>query len=420
MKQWLKISLFLLLSGISTELKAYHKDTTDISSRRLLRLARQDMALEMYNDAAFYYKTYYNRHKNDIDLAYKLAELYRKLGKFKEAATLYAAVCSAQQKHNILNKAYKEYFSDVYQHEKKYPLALYYYALMRKRCGDYELSIIDFKKFIDEYEEDNRDYYRKLAMEEMEGCKLAIKLMSEPETVFPRQFSERNYSRSIFSPTFLNDSEILYFELLKGDFSYGLRFHCTLSTARSIQDMWFGGKPVSADINKSENLLDGGCFSADHKTFYFTSTNVKYYIPPYPKLLNGYIADHIRMYSVNYNNGKWGFPTMLDKNINLPGTINIMPNLSTDNEGNEVMYFVSDRPGGSGGYDIWKAVRRKNSREFYDPVNLGPMINTAEDEVTPFMDEGHKTLYFSTTARPGMGGFDIFSSNMIAVAGRSL
>jgi outer membrane protein OmpA-like peptidoglycan-associated protein len=73
------------------------------------------------------------------------------------------------------------------------------------------------------------------------------------------------------------------------------------------------------------------------------------------------------------------------------------------------IYFVSDRPGGIGGHDIYSCTRDKNNR-WGDAVNLGPVINTERDETGVFMHPDGKTLYFSSQGHVTMGGFDFFSS----------
>jgi outer membrane protein OmpA-like peptidoglycan-associated protein len=73
------------------------------------------------------------------------------------------------------------------------------------------------------------------------------------------------------------------------------------------------------------------------------------------------------------------------------------------------MYFVSDRPGGFGGRDIYRSVKLPNG-QWSEPINLGPVINTAYDEDSPFIAVDNKTLYFSSNGPSSMGGFDIFVS----------
>jgi hypothetical protein len=70
------------------------------------------------------------------------------------------------------------------------------------------------------------------------------------------------------------------------------------------------------------------------------------------------------------------------------------------------IYFSSDRSGGYGGYDIYVSYLIDN--EWSLPENLGPTINTAYNEITPFLHENK--LYFSSDFYAGLGGFDIMVS----------
>lgn len=71
------------------------------------------------------------------------------------------------------------------------------------------------------------------------------------------------------------------------------------------------------------------------------------------------------------------------------------------------MYFISDRPGGYGGRDIYRVVKMADGT-WSAPQNLGSRINTPFDEDGPFIAIDNKTLYFSSNGPQSMGGFDIF------------
>jgi hypothetical protein len=62
--------------------------------------------------------------------------------------------------------------------------------------------------------------------------------------------------------------------------------------------------------------------------------------------------------------------------------------------------------------DIWYVVRDlgRNDNDFTFPVNLGPVVNTLGEEITPFYDKEEGTLYFASNGHPSIGGFDIFRS----------
>ena len=69
------------------------------------------------------------------------------------------------------------------------------------------------------------------------------------------------------------------------------------------------------------------------------------------------------------------------------------------------LYFVSDRPGGKGGTDLYVCTWQRNT--WGRPVNLGAQINTAGDEMFPFIHPSG-VLYFASNGRGGLGGLDIY------------
>jgi peptidoglycan-associated lipoprotein len=72
----------------------------------------------------------------------------------------------------------------------------------------------------------------------------------------------------------------------------------------------------------------------------------------------------------------------------------------------KTLYFSSNRAGGSGGLDIYR-VNLDASGRFGNAVNMGKAINTAGDEIFPFVSEDGK-LYFSSDGHPGLGKLDLF------------
>ncbi|MEM9328120.1 MAG: hypothetical protein AAGA85_20805 [Bacteroidota bacterium] len=103
-------------------------------------------------------------------------------------------------------------------------------------------------------------------------------------------------------------------------------------------------------------------------------------------------------------NGKWSKPKPLS--INDPNYSFGHPSMSKDRT---ALYFVSDMPGGYGGTDIYQSVWDGSS--WSQPVNLGPTINSAGNEMFPHIHED-SVLYFSSNGHPGLGGMDLYSVNL--------
>ena len=111
------------------------------------------------------------------------------------------------------------------------------------------------------------------------------------------------------------------------------------------------------------------------------------------------------IYAANKTDTGWSLPKNLGRNINTDFWESA-PSISPD--GN-ALYFCSNRPDGYGGIDIY--ISHKNVKGYWEEAeNLGPNINTAADEQSPFIHADNKTLYFSSNGWPGFGGADLFVS----------
>lgn len=97
--------------------------------------------------------------------------------------------------------------------------------------------------------------------------------------------------------------------------------------------------------------------------------------------------------------------------VALPGIINssFEEKSITISKDEKTLYFSSNRPGGFGGLDIYRATKDSKG-EWTNVKNMGPKINTDLDDDGPFIDYDLVTLYFSSKGRKGMGGFDVFKS----------
>jgi outer membrane protein OmpA-like peptidoglycan-associated protein/tetratricopeptide (TPR) repeat protein len=139
--------------------------------------------------------------------------------------------------------------------------------------------------------------------------------------------------------------------------------------------------------------------SANGRTLYFTRSN--YYDHTLIK-----DKDHIsnlKLFRATLgDNGEWGNIREFAYNSNDWSTG--QPALSSD--GN-TLFFVSDRPGGIGGKDLWYCTDTGSG--WSDPRNMGSTINTAGDEMFPTVVGD--VLYFSSTGHVNMGGLDIFETH---------
>ncbi|HNW99569.1 MAG TPA: tetratricopeptide repeat protein [Bacteroidales bacterium] len=112
-------------------------------------------------------------------------------------------------------------------------------------------------------------------------------------------------------------------------------------------------------------------------------------------------------YSVKRPDGKWSNPKNIDKPIN---TSFFESSACLSPDGN-TLYFISERNGGNGNADIWKS-KKLGKNLWAKPENLGPVINTIEDELGVYIHPDGKTLFFTSKGHNSMGGYDVFMSRM--------
>ncbi|MBL3656644.1 hypothetical protein [Fulvivirga sediminis] len=114
-------------------------------------------------------------------------------------------------------------------------------------------------------------------------------------------------------------------------------------------------------------------------------------------------------YSKRLSEG-WGNPIKLNSNVNQPNSSSKQAVVVSFSGKREVIFFSSNRSGGAGGYDLWMSEMDRQGR-FSEAKNLQG-INTPEDEVTPFFDSNTGHLFFSSSGRIGLGGFDVFMAEI--------
>jgi tetratricopeptide (TPR) repeat protein len=303
-------------------------------------------------------------------------------------------------------KAYKDYrkaeyyYGKVYEREEGgiYPMSLINYGLMQKQNGSYDAAIETFKKAKKKFTKDKKSYMYLKAKRELESCLWAkTALKDTANVVFSRLPETVNTTNSEFGHNLWNN--VLYFSSLRADsinaneevFTidyktrlYSSKLDSVFEPSKRIKDLFF------------EKLNTGnGSFSLDGTRFYFSlcadeSYNYK-----------------CKIMVASYRDNKWFMIDSLGEIINEAGSNTTMPHIGLL-EGNEVLFFASDREGTQGGMDLWYSII-KNGNQYSKVKNL-KTLNSIDNELSPWWDEKSKKMYFSSSWHDGFGGYDILSS----------
>lgn len=102
----------------------------------------------------------------------------------------------------------------------------------------------------------------------------------------------------------------------------------------------------------------------------------------------------------------WEKAVPLRGDINGDGYTSTQPTVGRLHDGSVILYYASNRSGGTGGMDIWYTIVKGSTAS--QSTNLGPQVNTPADEITPYYDQRSGVLYFSSDRAGGRGGHDIY------------
>jgi len=344
----------------------------------------QHYALGEYYQASIYYKKAYSRtspkdRPKRALRAFKMGECYRRI--------------------NYTQKALAAYQNAV-RYKIQDSLALFHLARIQLKAGQYKQAEENFRLYLD------KDPGNELARSGLLSCELAPQWKATPNLYKVKKEQLFNSRRADYSPMLLGDESDMLFitstrNQSKGDEISGITGakYADMFVSRKGEDKkWKQVEEIDSEINTD---YDEGvcCFSPDGKTMYFTRCSSD---PDYPR--------YAEIWESARSDASWSSPKKCEISKDTLSSY-AHPAVSPDGEW---LYFVSDMPGGEGGFDIWRT--RIVSSGFGGVENLGRPINTSGDEMFPtFKPTGE--LYFSSDGHPGMGGLDILKATNDSVRG---
>ncbi|MGB3524561.1 MAG: hypothetical protein WBB32_01210 [Flavobacteriales bacterium] len=334
------------------------------------------MATGEHYGASRYYGEALKQTPGTMELQWNYAEACRLSNQYAEAAEYYDKV---QRK----------------DHARKHPEALRWLAEMQMSTGDYAAAEATWPK-VKQKERKKDSFIAQRADNGLEGCRLAKALLADPDTVVRIEHLPMpvNSFDSEFGARTGPDSA-LYFTSLRGEVNADgevqdtASYHARIFHTREGSGSWAEPTPLPATVNNARNNANSS-WSTDGRWFYFSREDA-------PGQFSIHALDL-------HNPGDTG--TVV---LRVPGSTVTQP-MVANHGGGEVLFFVSNRPGGQGGLDIWWG--HITGTVLSDAKPLGAPVNTPGNETGPFLDARDNTLYFSSDFLPGMGGYDLFKSEL--------
>lgn len=352
--------------------------------------------------------------KYNIGEYYQAAEMYKQVYRHinsKDKAMRAHVAFNQGECYRILNnsKATSAYKNAIRYHHPDSIVYLHYAQVLHYQ-GKYKDAIKQYDIYLEAHPKDYVASAGKYACLKMEEWK---KQASRYKVAPAKEFNAKRSSN--FSPAFIGeDADALVFTSNRQEQKSSTKTKVRASSVTGMPafNLYSARKNAAGkweEIELCEGLyketedeegemqkqattaeLGAACLSADGKTMYFT----------YSKPINGQDLG-AKIYISQRASGEWGEA----QEVKLFKDSSITVGHPTLCATGDTMYFVSDAPGGFGGKDIYMAI--SNGSEWDDIRNLGPTINTNDDELFPYIRQDGR-LYFSSKGHPGYGGLDLF------------
>lgn len=227
-------------------------------------------------------------------------------------------------------------------------------------------------------------------------CNYAIELLKTPVKVDIILLNENvNSENEEYVPVITADESELFFTSRRPNTTGGktdkklFDYYEDIYYSKKVNGNWTKAENIGTPINSDLHDATIGLSLDGQKLFLYRSNK--------RGVGNIYISER--------NGNKWDEPKMLPKPINSKYK---ETSACFAPDGNTI-YFVSNRPNGLGGKDIYKATKDENG-VWGEEKNLGNIVNTEKDEDAVFLHPDGKTLYFSSKGHSTMGGYDIFKT----------
>ena len=340
-----------------------------------LKKGEKFLSLGEYYDAADQFKQAYTKtppkeRENRGKLALKMACCYNKI--------------------NATPKAVNAYRNAIRYNQASLDDRLAYARLLLKN-GEYKQAEKEFRILVDSMPDNI------LAQNGLKSAQMAPSWKKAGSRYQVKKMDVFTSRRADYSPMLLGDEyEQIYFTSTRNDAQgdelsgiTGTKAGDIFYSEKDDKGKWSRPEAIATGLNTD---YDEGacCFTPDGKEMYLTQCVTDPASPRFAQIVTSSRSD-----------AAWGKVQKLEITQDTLSTY-AHPAISPDGEW---LYFVSDMPGGMGGYDIWRV--RITPSGLGGVENLGAPINTPGDEMFPtFRPNGE--LYFSSNGHTGMGGLDIY------------
>lgn len=345
-------------------------------------------AISIFKSAVDYYQ-----NRNDDKAKEEALKAIEKDANFIEPHLLLAEIYQAK---NQPQNSIDEYVKAITLNPNFNLSNFYLLAEQEMKIGKYNDAKKDYERFLKKthINPDIKDDVDR----QLNNCNFAIEAIKHPVPFEPKNMGAAiNTNLAEYFPAVTADDQLFIFT--RNDRSEKQALQEDFYASKKVNGAWTTATPVDG-INTPGN--EGApALSADGELLFFAACQEM--DGSYGPNRKGYGSCDI-FYSQKVGD-KWTRPYNIGPPINTKD-FESQPSFSADGK---TLYFISNRPGGLGGVDIWYSVLT-DAGSWGTPRNIGNKINTPGKEESVFIHPDGKTLYFSSDGHVGMGGLDIYVS----------
>ncbi|MBA2611866.1 MAG: PD40 domain-containing protein [Bacteroidetes bacterium] len=294
----------------------------------------------------------------------------------------------------------KNILNVVYAKDKKTVDIDFYFALLYHKTGEFDKSIEYANKLLAANKLKGDQY--KVLKRTIENCNNAKELVEKPLSINIQNIgSPPNSMGAEYSAVVTSDEETIFFTYRGDKSTGGLRdsYGKENKLGYYFEDI-FLSKKVNGKWQEATSLENVNTISHD-AIISISNDGQRIFLFRVDEKDGGDIYESVLV------GDKFSEPVKLKGEINSTsweGSISLSSN-------QRMVIFASERAGGLGGKDLYSALKLADG-SWGKVKNLGPTINTKEDEDAPFIHPDGRTLVFSSTGHNSMGGYDIFLSDL--------
>lgn len=340
----------------------------------------------------------YETAQENFEAAYKFDSSSANINYLLGVCYLNSALKKAKAEEyfaRAITKISKSYKADNPEEKSAPPLASFYYGKALHINYKFDKAIAQYDEFASKYADSKE--WKKMAAKEKATSILAKEIVANPLNIKIENLGDSiNSIYPEYSPVLSADERTIIFTTRRPNSTGSLRtpdgqyFEDIVVSYKDNAGIWSAPVSLSSNVNTDGNEASIN-LTPDGQTLIVYRDD----------------AGDGNIYYTTYEGKDWSALKEFGSDVNSK----YFESHACLNVDGTILFFTSDRPGGYGGRDIYRCIKLPNGN-WSKALNVGPEINSEEDEDGSFMHPDGVTFFFASKGKKSMGGFDILFATL--------